>query len=111
MTTIPVIGSALIRAHKLAGRESGALLILDDRYFSESLFPPELKVRNKNNFVVDWINSRISLVEEILFVAKLEERTPEQLAQSLEFYCCSIPKPPKPWNENTFSYIDTNLAL
>ncbi len=73
MTIIPVMGMALISAHKLADTDSGALLLLDSLAFSK--IPEGVIVQHGTTAIVDWVHSTVAGVEEICEKSGLEKVT------------------------------------
>lgn len=96
LTSIPVMGTALTRAHKLSGAKSGAQLIVDTTRFRnhssyKSVSDP------KGIVLIDWINSEIVLATEIATKAELSSASPASLAEKLDKYIETEPKPPASW--------------
>ena len=73
MTIVPVMGMALISAHKLADTDTGALLLLDSLAFSK--IPEGAIVRHGTAAIVDWVHSTVAGVEEICKKSGLENVT------------------------------------
>ncbi len=69
MTIIPVMGTALITAHKLAAQRSGAVLLLDPLIFAE--VPSDVSIQPGLPAVVDWVHSNRPQVVEICQAAGL----------------------------------------
>jgi hypothetical protein len=84
MTIVPVMGMALISAHKLADTDTGALLLLDSLAFSK--IPSETIAHNGTAAVVDWVHSTIAGVEEICMKSGLENVTATDAEAMLTSY-------------------------
>ena len=76
MTIIPVMGMALIAAHKLSGTDSGALLLLDTSCFSE--VPKNVVSVPGVATTIDWIHSELPEVEKICNKASLDILSPNE---------------------------------
>jgi hypothetical protein len=70
MTIIPVMGSALTRAHRLLGRRRGAVLLLDTAAFRK--LPSGIIARGKSPAVIDWVHSDFPLVRELCNSCEME---------------------------------------
>jgi hypothetical protein len=57
MTIIPVMGMALIAAHKLSETDSGSLLLLDTSFFSG--IPNEIIYKSGTASTIDWIHTEL----------------------------------------------------
>lgn len=102
MTIISVMGTALTKAHKLSGTNSGAVLILDDHLINLGL--PQGVVIGSSN-CVDWISSDLPLSNDIAIKSGIETASSQVLLQKLRMYCNEDPPPPSSWIEATFSNI------
>jgi len=104
MTIIPVMGTALTKAHKLAGKQSGAVLILDHKLLSLGL-PEGVDLRGEHCNCIDWISANLPLSNKIAKISGLATAEPHVLLQNLKCYCESEPTPPQHWVTSTFSTI------
>lgn len=104
MTIISVMGTALTKAHKLASRRSGALLILDSEILNSDL-PTGLKTDVPDGIYCDWISSDLPLANDIAANAGLKSALPTTLHERLETYCVKEPRPPTHWIESTFATV------
>jgi len=96
LTSIPVMGTALTRAHKLSGVKSGFQLIVDTtRFRNHSSY--KSVAEPKGIELIDWLNSEISLAGEIAAKAGLSSAGTESLAENLEKYIKTAPEPPESW--------------
>ena len=104
MTTIPVMGSALTRAHKLSGIKSGSQLIIDTTRFACT---PNYKsiIEQKGIMLIDWVSSEIPLAEQITENAGLTAGNKEALRKKLDNYVKSKPKPPDSWKNSTLEVL------
>jgi len=100
MTIIPVMGMALIAAHKLSGTDSGALLLLDTSCFS--CIPNGIIYKSGSATTIDWVHSDIPDIKSICDKASLENVTSKEAE---EFIGCYINQNndvlPKNWVERT----------
>ncbi|MFZ5491436.1 MAG: hypothetical protein ACOY6E_02885 [Pseudomonadota bacterium] len=69
MTIIPVMGTALVASHKLAGRRPGAVLILDETCFQS--VPEGIIIRTTGPLTADWVHSNLELAHAISTAAGL----------------------------------------
>ena len=84
MTILPLMGSALINAHKLASQRPGSVLLID--YSAFAAIPEGVLFQTCQPGVIDWIHSDLSMVEEICSMAGLEYMEPESSANKLQEY-------------------------
>ena len=106
MTTIPVMGTALTKAHKLGSRSSGATLALDPALASGQR-PEGAVLCGANRTCVDWISSEIDLVSEIASVSELKVAGRSSLVTHLSRYMQASPRPPESWIASTLACITT----
>lgn len=100
MTTISVMGTALIKAHKLSGKASGNVLIVDDSQFSN--IPPELVSKTESNLsFINWMSDKNDLAMEIAHKASLKFETEIKLRELFEKYIKTKPCPPQNWIEKS----------
>lgn len=106
MTVFPVMGTALIRAVRVADREpSGSLILLPDAYrerLSESLLRTTRQAEDM--LCVDWVHADIPLVGEIQQTAELRRPTPGALESALRTYCTRDDVPVH-WRESTLTLL------
>lgn len=87
MTVFPVMGTALINAHRLATRRPrGARLAVDAGMVTQ--VPDGVVVSHSENdlIVVDWIHTRTSVVDEIVSTADIRLPSSAALAELLRAY-------------------------
>jgi len=100
LTFIPVMGSALTKAHKLAGRNSGNVLVIDANQFS-SVPDNLIKFREENIVHINWMLDHNRLARDISEKAGLQFGSEQQLYSQFEAYIAQIPQPPKKWIEGS----------
>lgn len=100
MTIISVMGTALTKAHKLAGTRKGAVLILD-RQLIEAGLPIGVKTCPPSTNCIDWVSSEIPLADEIAKMCRFQTASEKILCEKLRNYCAMQPTPPSPWVEAT----------
>ena len=103
MTIIPVMGTALTKAHKLASTRSGAVLIVDENLFKLGL-PAGVK-HCASSGCIDWIASNYPLANEIAKKSLLRTANAEALCERLKSYCQKEPRPPESWVKATFANV------
>ena len=84
MTIIPVMGMALIAAHKVSGTDSGALLLLDTSCFSG--IPEEVIYKAGTASTIDWVHTELSDVESICNKASLNNLSSEEAEKLIKTY-------------------------
>lgn len=84
MTITPVMGMALIAAHKLSGTDSGALLLLDTSRFSG--IPEEVICKAGTASTIDWVHTNLSDVESICNKASLDNLSSEEAEKLIKMY-------------------------
>jgi hypothetical protein len=104
MTTIPVMGTALTKAHKLASKQSGAILIIDHNLLSLGV-AEGVDLRGEHGNCIDWISANLPLSGKITKKSRLVTADPPVLLYKLKCYCQSEPVPPKHWVDATFATI------
>jgi len=109
MTTISVMGTALTRAHKLAGAESGAVLIVEDRLRVGGL-PEGARSSPGSDQCIDWVTSELPWVTKIARESGLEAPSSGAVLESLNSYCQREPTPPMSWQDATWSKVNGTLA-
>lgn len=109
MTVISVMGTALIKAHKLADTQKGAVLIVDKDLIALGM-PGGVQMKGDSEHCIDWISSNIPMVEEISRVAGLEIGSPEELMEKLNEYCTKEPIPPASWIDATYETLVHGIA-
>ncbi len=102
MTTIPVMGTALTRTHKLLSKASGNVLVLDASRFDE--IPNEVVLSEKNGITkIDWLSNELPLANKISNAANLEYGNREYLLKKFEWYIKQEPIPSDNWINSTWS--------
>lgn len=100
LTTVPVMGTALTKSHKLGGRVSGNVIVIDVNQFSS--IPEELiKFREENVVHINWMSDENNLAREISEKAGLQFGNEKQLISQFEAYIATEPRPPKKWIEGS----------
>lgn len=96
LTTIPVMGTALTKAHKLGARVSGNVLVLDLTQFSS--YPSDWIYKIDGNIgFVDWRKNELPLPREISEKAGLSFGTEAELLEKFNSYVMREPRPSKKW--------------
>lgn len=109
MTIIPVMGTALTKAHKLGASEKGGILVID-KSLIESGLPLGIRTYGASGNHVDWIHSTFPLAEEIAHKSQLLSASPTQLYARLVAYCADEPVPSVKWVEATLNGMGTHRA-
>ena len=102
MTTIPVMGTALTKSHKLLNCKSGSVLLIDKSRFEVM---PDL-IQNEiagGISAVDWVSSELELSKEISNKAGLEYSNKDKLLKNFKAYIKQKPIPPSSWVSSTYS--------
>jgi hypothetical protein len=96
MTSIPVMGTALTKAHKLGGRVSGNVVVIDVSQFSTV---PEDLINEREGSLgyINWMSDKNSLANEISQKACLQFGSEEQLLSQFSAYIATVPCPPQKW--------------
>jgi hypothetical protein len=98
MTTIPVMGTALTKAHKLGTRVSGNVLVVDITQFGT--YPEDVLLKVNNNIAfIDWKSDKFELPRTISEKAGLEYGDTKLLYSKYQEYISSKPTPPDSWIE------------
>jgi len=84
MTIIPVMGMALIAAHKLSDTDTGALLLLDSSFFSS--IPNEVIYTSGTASTIDWIHTELLDVSRICKKASLDNITTKEAEEFIKSY-------------------------
>ena len=100
MTSIPVMGTALTKAHKLGNRASGSILLVDTTQFSQIPISLVSKTESVLSFI-NWWTDENSLAKRIAHKARLEFSTEERLRELFENYIKTEPCPPQKWIEGS----------
>ena len=96
MTSIPVMGTALTKAHKLGSRVSGNVLVVDHTQFS--VIPANLVLNSDSNIsYINWQSDDNSIAKGIANQANLEFSTKKQLTGLFEKHIKTQPCPSKEW--------------
>jgi len=100
ITSIPVMGTALTKAHKLGGKVSGNIVVIDVTQFS---VVPENLITNREGNVgyVNWMSDDNSLAREISEKAGLKFGNEKQLLDLFSAYITTVPCPPSKWIEGS----------
>ena len=94
MTSIPVMGTALTKAHKLGGRVSGNVVVIDISQFST--VPEDLMNEREGNLgYINWMSDQNNLACEISQKAGLQFGNKEQLLGQFSAYIATAPCPPQ----------------
>lgn len=100
MTSIPVMGTALTKAHKLGGRVSGNVVVIDVSQFPT--VPEVLMSECEGNIgYINWMSDKNSLAYEISQKAGLQFGTEDQLLSGFSAYIDTVPCPPQKWIEGS----------
>lgn len=100
MTSIPVMGTALTKAHKLGGRVSGNVVVIDVSQFST--FPKDLVDKCEDNIgYINWMSDQNNLACEISQKAGLKFGSEVELLSHFSTYINTSPCPPKKWIEGS----------
>jgi hypothetical protein len=105
MTIIPVMGTALTKAHNLASSVKGAVLVVDKQLLEKGL-PTGIRTCRQYKYCIDWISSDLPLINEIATISKLSTANTNELFAKLRDYCSTEPVPPPSWTEATFVSVD-----
>lgn len=100
MTSIPVMGTALTKAHKLGGRVSGNVVVIDVSQFPT--VPGDLISEREGNVgYINWMSDQNCLACVISQKAGLQFGTEEQLFSRFSAYITTVPCPPQKWIEGS----------
>jgi len=101
MTIMPVMGMALISAHKLSETDSGALLLIDTSSFSEMPNYISIKLGTAHG-TVDWIHLEHPDVKSICDKASLDNVSQEEAVKLIEMHIDkNVNKLPPKWVKRT----------
>ena len=100
MTSIPVMGTALTKAHKLGGRVSGNVVVIDVTQFATV---PEDLIKEREGSVgyINWMSDQNGLAYEISQKAGLQFGNEKQLLSLFSTYITTVPCPPQKWIEGS----------
>ncbi|WP_116688844.1 hypothetical protein [Pelagibaculum spongiae] len=100
ITSIPVMGTALTKAHNLAGRVSGNVVVIDVTQFS---CVPEYLIKDHEGNIgyINWMSDENSLAQEISEKAGLQYGNENQLSSLFSAYIVVEPCPPQKWIEGS----------
>lgn len=102
MTSIPVMGTALTKAHKLGSRVSGNVIVIDNSQFLS--LPSHLISKSHSNIsYVNWYSDDHDLAKNISHKAGLEFSKKEQLNELFTSYIAIEPCPPQKWIDGSNS--------
>lgn len=100
MTTIPAMGTALIRAYQLSSKAEGSIIIIDDD-ISPLHYNDMGIVKVNKNILVDWVSTDSILSKEISHSANLKYGCREELLKSFCAYISQEPVPKQSWVDAT----------
>lgn len=100
LTSIPVMGTALTKAHRLSSKASGSILLVDRSAFDS--MPMELIENEESNLIfVNWISDRNEMAKDIADSAGLEFSSNSDLEACFIRYIEQLPQPPSHWIEGS----------
>ena len=103
--TLPVMGTALVNAHRVAkGPPRGARLAVDRTMIHD--IPPGVFVSNEgiDAVVVDWVHAAMPTIDEVMAKAGISLPTPSDLRQRLLAYVANAAETPdEAWKHSTLS--------
>lgn len=100
LTTIPAMGTALTKAHKLSSRVSGNVLVIDRQAY-ESIPETIISSSEANWFFIDWRLDEHELARTISEKSGLNYGSQDQLHRVFDEYILKEPIPPKSWVEGS----------
>lgn len=87
LTTFPVMGTALINAHRFASNAPNGSLMAVDRVLIEAVPLGVVLARQQANFMIlDWVHTRTAAMESILFRSELDLPPSQELEKRLTDY-------------------------
>lgn len=106
LTVIPVMGTALINAHRLASQApSGSLLAVDPTLLDTLPAGIVLRKEGTNSVVIDWVHTRTYLMEDILTKSGINLPLPSELERRLFNYVIATSDHcGEKWRDNTLLY-------
>jgi len=104
LTTLPVMGTALIRAVGISKKASGALLLVDAKDRDRVSTFRSQEVPKRAVVAIDWIHSEPPCVRELQQLSCLKAPTAAELERSLTAYCESE-HVSTAWKENTRRFL------
>lgn len=107
MTTIPVMGTAILKTYNLSNKRSGAVLIVDDELIKVGM-SSGTKIHTNDVPCVNWITSDLPLATEIATKTSLSYADSNRLFNAMELYFSREPNPPDLWVESTRETLWTN---
>ena len=103
-----VMGTAFIRAHKLASkmRPSWPFLVLPEH--DHGRVPPDISVKAapKNTLSINWIRTQTPLLPRIQDGAGLQNLLPDKLMQKIKDYNQLYPDIVEKWQEPLSGFLD-----
>lgn len=111
LRVFPVMGTALINAHRIATRDPrGARLGLDASMATESL-PSGVVISHaeKEMLVVDWIHTKTPLMQEIVSRTEMRLPAPHDMEKLLKQYIANAHGVNTEWADNTLK-LNTQMA-
>jgi hypothetical protein len=107
MTTIPVMGTALTKAHKLASRVCGNVLAVDLTRFKS--VPDEILIQENGGVALfDWRNDLFDPPRAISEKAGLQFGDEKKLLEFFKEYIATEPKPPDKWVKSSEYWLVKN---
>lgn len=100
MTSIPVMDTALTKAHKLGSRVTGNVVVIDVSQFP-SVPVHLIKDCEGNIGYVNWMSDENGLSREISEKAGLQFGSEKQLYSQFSSYIATAPRPPQKWIEGS----------
>jgi len=106
MTSIPVMGTALTKAHKLGSRVSGNVVVIDNSRFLT--LPSSLISKTDLNIShINWYSDNHELAKNISEKADLNFSNEVELDKLFVSYIATEPKPPEKWVLGSYSTKNT----
>lgn len=107
MITFPVMGTALVNAHRLSNKERGSVLIWDAALPLEGNDGVRIVKEEQDYKVLDWVHTQNDYASQLLQYSK-DDGSTETIESRLREYLKGE-SPSKEWLENTYRY--NGLAL
>jgi len=103
MTVFPVMGTALINAHRLATvKPRGARLAIDRAMIDEVPDGVVVSHEDKDLLIVDWIHTRTTTLNDVVTKARIQVPSTAQLCGQLSAYVTSTGgATDEDWKHNT----------
>jgi hypothetical protein len=112
MTIFPVMGTALINAVAVQkSSPSGSVLTVESNKRSRLPLGCSIKKTNDPGILsIDWIHSKLSLLDDIQEQAELHCPSPRQIEAEFYRYCIEL-QPPKSWVDSTVAMLGLNAKF